>query len=86
MAINNLGVDTLVKQASSLPMEEQLLLMARLADNLRQKWHPAPPLRKWREIRGSASAPLVGEDAQKWVSRTRLEGDVQREQQWRHRS
>ena len=28
--------------------------------------------RKWSEIRGSAAAPLTGEDAQMWVSRQRL--------------
>ena len=29
--------------------------------------------RKWREIQGKATYPLVGEDAQEWVSRTRQE-------------
>ena len=31
--------------------------------------------RQWAEIAGAATYPLVGEDAQDWVSRTRLEGD-----------
>src|SRR5437764_13315842 len=40
--------------------------------------------RFWREIRGSVAYPLFGEDAQDWVSRTRLESDEQRERHWRH--
>lgn len=40
------------------------------------------PRRQWAEIAGTATYPLVDEDAQDWVSRTRLEGDEQREQQW----
>ena len=34
--------------------------------------------RKWREIAGTATYPLVGEDAQDWVSQTRLEDDQER--------
>ncbi len=41
------------------------------------------PRRQWREIVGTATYPLVGEDAQTWVSRNRLEGDAQRELQGR---
>ncbi len=37
------------------------------------------PHRQWREIVGTATYPLVGEDTQMWVSRNRLEGDEQRE-------
>jgi predicted DNA-binding antitoxin AbrB/MazE fold protein len=38
---------------------------------------PAQPARRrlWREIRGSVTSPLLGEDAQAWVSRTRHESD-----------
>jgi len=31
--------------------------------------------RKWTEIAGAAPHPLVGEDAQAWISRGRLESD-----------
>jgi hypothetical protein len=35
--------------------------------------------RKWSDLKGMASAPLMDEDAQEWVSRTRREGDNHRE-------
>jgi predicted DNA-binding antitoxin AbrB/MazE fold protein len=38
----------------------------------------AGPCRFWREIRGSVSFPLSGEDAQGWVSRGRCEADEHR--------
>ena len=38
--------------------------------------------RQWSEIAGIAPYPLVGQDAQTWVSRHRLEGDAEREKQW----
>jgi hypothetical protein len=37
------------------------------------------PRRAWREIRGSVPYPLLGEDAQAWVSRGREESEKQRE-------
>lgn len=35
--------------------------------------------RKWSDLKGMVTAPLMGEDAQEWVSRTRREGDEHRE-------
>ena len=35
--------------------------------------------RAWSEIAGTAPYPMVGEDAQAWVTRTRREGDEHRE-------
>ena len=40
--------------------------------------------RDWAEIRGKAPYPLLGEDAQNWVSRTRKESDEQREKRSIH--
>lgn len=65
------AVETLVRQAETLLIEDQLLLMARLAETMRQRWQPTTTRRKWREIRGIVQAPMMGEDAQVWVSRTR---------------
>jgi hypothetical protein len=64
-------LDELVKKAEMLTSDEQLLLIARLAERLRETYQVSRPRRKWREIRGSAPYPLLGEDAQVWVSRTR---------------
>ena len=57
--------------------------MYRLIETLQQQ-RSATVHHKWQNIRGSVQMPLVGEDAQTWVSRTRGEGDTQREQQWHH--
>jgi hypothetical protein len=34
--------------------------------------------RQWRDLSGMVTAPLMGEDAQDWVSRTRQSGDEHR--------
>ena len=34
--------------------------------------------RKWSDLKGMATAPLMDEDAQQWVTRTRSEGDEHR--------
>ena len=78
-------LDELVKRAEELNPDEQLALISRLARRMREAQHVSKPRRQWREICGSVSYPLLGEDAQAWVSRTRREGDEKREQQWRHR-
>ena len=39
--------------------------------------------RKWIDLRGMEIAPLMGEDAQDWVDRTRREGDEHRESLFR---
>ncbi len=71
----------LVRRARALTPEEQRQLVAHLVRSGREaEQTPAPPRRAWREIRGAAPCPLVGEDAQTWVSRARREGDEEREQ------
>jgi hypothetical protein len=40
---------------------------------------PTNSNRKWSDLKGMVAAPLMGEDAQEWVSRTRREGDEDRE-------
>jgi hypothetical protein len=68
-----------------LPATERLRLLAIVAQALAEhslESAEQPPRRQWREIRGMASYPLLGEDAQAWISRTRQEGDEKREQQW----
>jgi hypothetical protein len=41
---------------------------------------------KWTELAGTAPYAALGEDAQRWVSRTRQESDDAREARWRDRS
>jgi hypothetical protein len=35
--------------------------------------------RRWRDLKGMVTSPLMHEDAQEWVSLTRREGDEHRE-------
>ena len=76
------AVMEIVKQAETLAPEEQLYLIALLAGQAQQAYRPAAPRRQWREICGAAPHPLVGEDAQAWVSRSRHEDDEVRERRW----
>ena len=75
-------LNELMQQVDLLTPEEQLWLIAHLAERVRTARPLAKPRRKWREIRGVAPYPLVGEDAQAWVRRSRLEGTQHREKQW----
>ncbi len=68
-------LDELVQKAEVLTPDEQLLLIARLVEKLREDQQVSRPRRKWHEICGSVPYPLLGEDAQDWVSRTRQEWD-----------
>lgn len=73
----------LIRQTDKLTPEERLRLIAYLAEQARQSARQQPPARRWQDIKGAAAYPLMDEDAQSWVSRTRQEGDARREQQWR---
>ncbi|HBB32211.1 MAG TPA: hypothetical protein DDZ80_27605 [Cyanobacteria bacterium UBA8803] len=79
MSYNNL--QKLKQQADTLTLEEQLELIAYLAEKARQTQHITKPRQRWNEIRGLVPAPALGEDAQTWVSRTRQEANEHRESQ-----
>jgi hypothetical protein len=73
-------LDELIKRTEGLSPEDRQRLLEHLSHNVSTgKVH-----RQWREIRGAAPYPLVDEDAQTWVSRTRHEGDEHRESQLRN--
>lgn len=75
-------LESIIKKADSLTVDEQLRLVAYLAERVRTV-AAIGPRRRWTEIQGVAPHPLLGEDAQSWVSRTRHEADEQRERQLR---
>ncbi len=77
-------LQNLIKQAEALSAEEQLRLIAYLAEKVRATYSATKPRRKWAELCGAAPYRLLGEDAQAWVSRTRREDTEQRERQLRH--
>jgi hypothetical protein len=76
--------DELLKQVDTRQIEEQLRLASYLLERARQAVTREKPKRKWAEIRGMATYPMLGEYAQTWGTRTRREWD-EREAQWRNR-
>ena len=68
-----------IERAERLTPDEQLQLIAHLAQAARRTTSGTRTGRSWMELQGAAPYPLVGEDAQTWVSRTRREGDEARE-------
>jgi hypothetical protein len=71
-------LNELIRQTEVLTLEELLQLIRYLIARLPSRI--LRPRRRWREICGAAAYPLLGEDAQAWVSRTRREDDEYREQ------
>lgn len=73
--------DELLKQVDTLQIEEQLRLATYLVERARQAMTREKPEYKWRDICGLYTYPMLGEDAQAWVTRTRREWE-DREAQW----
>jgi hypothetical protein len=73
-------LDELIKRTEGLSPEDR----QRLLEHLSHSVSTGGVHRQWREIRGAAPYPLVDEDAQTWVSRTRSEGDEHRQSQLRN--
>lgn len=73
-------INELIRQAETLTPDEQLHLASHLVQRAKQRAKSSAPRRNWREVRGLAKEPLVGEDAQAWISRTRREDTEQTEQ------
>ncbi len=72
-------LERLIEQIDSLTVDEQLRLAAYLVERARGAYHSALPCRKWRDLRRIVPHPMLGEDAQDWVSRTRRESEEHRE-------
>ena len=77
-------VKEILRQAEPLSADEQLALAALLIEQARKKASAPIERRNWLDVVGAAPYPLTGEDAQVWVTRTRQEGDDERERQWGH--
>lgn len=75
------AVAKLLQEAEKLSDEKQLELTMKLLERFRSKMM-SPKYRSWLELAGMAPFPLLGEDAQEWISRTRREGDEMRMKQW----
>ncbi len=71
------------KVVRPLPESERIRLAERIAREISETPAPASDRRSWMSLRGIAPDLLGDEDAQDWVTRTRLESDMLRERQWR---
>ncbi|MFL5734121.1 MAG: hypothetical protein ACJ78Q_13090 [Chloroflexia bacterium] len=58
-------LDEIIRRADLLTTEEQLRLIAHLAEKARENYQATTPRRRWSEIRGAVPFPAMGEDAQK---------------------
>ncbi|MEA5507756.1 hypothetical protein VB735_32640 [Halotia wernerae UHCC 0503] len=74
------SLEKILNEIEQLTPEEQLTVMGHLVERVKKHITQAQPKRKWSDLKGMAAYPLLGEDAQEWVSRTRREGDEHREQ------
>ena len=73
-------LDELIRRAEGLSPEDRQRLLKHLSHTI----STGTVHRQWREIGGAAPYPLVDEDAQTWVSRSRREGDEHRHSQLRN--
>jgi hypothetical protein len=81
---DRLTLTAVTELATQLPPAEQRQLAETILLRLTSGVDTPQSIRRaWREIRGGVPFPLCGEDAQAWVTRSRQEGEEQREQQWR---
>jgi len=83
MHVTTNAVMEIARQAEALSANEQLYLIALLAGKMQRVYRSNGSGRRWREIRGAAPCPMVGEDTQAWVSRNRRKDDESREQRWK---
>ncbi|NJL36183.1 MAG: hypothetical protein HC840_14995 [Leptolyngbyaceae cyanobacterium RM2_2_4] len=69
-----------LQEIEQLTTEEQLKVISHTTEQLKRRTVPHhQPKRKWLDIAGTAPYPLVGEDAQEWVTRTRQESQEHRD-------
>jgi hypothetical protein len=73
------SLEKILSEIEQLTPEELLTVMGHLVERVKKHITQAQPKRKWSDLKGIAPYPLLGEDAQEWVSRTRREGDEHRE-------
>ncbi|MBE9008282.1 hypothetical protein IQ259_25265 [Fortiea sp. LEGE XX443] len=69
------SLEKILNDIEQLTPEEQLTVMGHLVERVKKHITQAQLKRKWSDLKGMAPYPLLGEDAQEWVSRTRREGD-----------
>lgn len=73
-------LEHLLQQVEQLTLGERLELIRQIAQGLKQSEVVVKTKPRWSDLKGMAPYPMMGEDAQEWVSRTRREGDEHRSQ------
>ncbi|WYL95648.1 MAG: hypothetical protein HEQ35_19120 [Gloeotrichia echinulata IR180] len=73
------SLEKIFSEIEQLTLQEQLTVMGYLVERVKEHITQAQPKRKWSDLKGMAPYPLLGEDAQEWVSRTRQKADEHRE-------
>ncbi|MCT7958072.1 hypothetical protein [Laspinema palackyanum] len=73
-------LEHLLQQVEQLTPEDRLELIRQIAQGLKQSEVVVRAKPRWSDLKGMAPYPMMGEDAQEWVSRTRREGDEHRSQ------
>ncbi|WP_159789948.1 hypothetical protein [Sodalinema gerasimenkoae] len=73
-------LEQLLQQVEQLTPEERLELIRQIAQGLKMSDIAIKAKPRWSDLKGMAPYPMMGEDAQEWVSRTRREGDEHRSQ------
>ena len=76
--------DELLKQVDTLGVEEQLRLATYLLERARQEVAQQRTRYKWSDLCGRYPHPMLGEDAQAWITRTRRASDEKRAGSWQH--
>lgn len=77
MALSS-DAEQVLELAHQLDANEKLEIAERLIAEVRYR-HETPRQYDWDSVEGLAPYPMMGEDAQEWVSRTRREADERRE-------
>ncbi|MCC5607464.1 hypothetical protein LC612_11850 [Nostoc sp. CHAB 5834] len=77
------SLEKILSDIEQLTPQEQLTVMGHLVERIKKHINQAQPKRNWNDLKGMAPYPLLGEDAQEWVSRTRQEGHEHRERLFR---
>lgn len=73
-------LEHLLQQVEQLTPEDRLELIQQIAQGLKQSEVIVRAKPRWSDLKGMVPYPMMGEDAQEWVSRTRREGDEHRSQ------
>lgn len=70
----------ILQDIEQLTPEEQIEVLNHTAEHLKRRTATDhSPQRKWLDMAGTMPYPLMGEDAQVWVTRTRQESQEQRD-------